>query len=76
MIEVERLYEEVGVAKLAAGSAAEEPSHLRFDTSGPPVGLLLKGAERAEVALGVKQGLDLCGPTARISSSSRSSTQT
>jgi hypothetical protein len=50
-VEIRRAREQTGVAKLAAGAAAQEPPHLGFDVPAPPAGLHLQGAERAEVAL-------------------------
>jgi hypothetical protein len=56
--EIERLEKEPRVAEFPAVGAAHEPSQLRFDVLSPPSRLLLEGAKRSEVALGVEESLD------------------
>jgi hypothetical protein len=58
---IQRLDEQARIADLPAVGAAHETSQLRFDSPSTPRGLLLEGAERSEVALGVDDGFDRGG---------------
>src|SRR5687768_15216920 len=48
-------HHERGVDDLPPGPGAQETAELRADWLSSPLGLLLKGAERGEVALGVEE---------------------
>ena len=77
VVEIERVDQHRGVVDLAAALGAHEPPELGFDAPALLCGLTLERAERPEVALrGDRPVPRAATPSARMSSSSRSSSHT